>query len=98
MLSLGLDLQPLDGYHPDASRSELDTLLWDRYWEYGMNLEAFPAVLVAIAVLGFKDRVAFLVKVFVRILLEFQVAWVQSLERTSHSGYMDVRVDHTLWL
>lgn len=98
VLPLGLDLQPLDAYHPDARRSGPATILWSHRWEYDKNPGAFLAALDALAERGYDFRVAFLGEVFVRIPPEFQAARERLGKRLLQFGYVDARADYARWL
>jgi len=98
VLPLGLDLQPLDAYHPDARRSGPATILWSHRWEYDKNPGAFLAALDALAERGYDFRVAFLGEVFVRIPPEFQAVRERLGKRLLQFGYVDARADYARWL
>lgn len=98
VLPLGLDLYPLDAYHPEGRRSGPAVILWNHRWEYDKDPGAFLDALTALIDNGYDFRVVFLGEVFMRIPPEFTAMRERLGQRVIQFGYVDARADYARWL
>ena len=88
VLSLGLDLQQLDGFKKDKA-TDLPVLLWNHRWEYDKNPELFFNTLFALKEEGVLFRLVVIGKAYKKSPKIFKEAEVVLVEEILHFGYVE---------